>query len=74
MEPEETLELDGLSDAAWRERIGNAVPPDAATAIANEMAETLLLAWAGEGFSLSLKPIWVRPISVALSVRQPGDR
>lgn len=73
VEPEEALELDGLSDAAWRERIGNAVPPDAATAIANEMAETLLLAWAGEGFSLSLKPIWVRPISVALSVRQPGD-
>lgn len=27
VEPEEWLELDGLSDQAWRERIGNAVPP-----------------------------------------------
>ena len=31
VDPEEQLELEGLSDADWRERIGNAVPPDAAT-------------------------------------------
>lgn len=32
VDPEEQLELEGLSDAKWRERIGNAVPPDAAMA------------------------------------------
>lgn len=73
IDPEEQLELDGLSDAAWRERIGNAVPPDAAAAIASTMGTTLLLAWSGEGFLLSALPIWVRPAAVALSVRQPGE-
>jgi site-specific DNA-cytosine methylase len=68
VEPEETLELDGLSDQAWRERIGNAVPPDAARAIAEVMGTTLLLAWSGETFVLSHTPIWVRPVAVALSV------
>ncbi len=72
VEPEEQLELDGLSDAAWRERIGNAVPPDAAEAIAGTMGTTLLLAWSGQGFMLSAVPIWVRPVAVALSVRA-GD-
>ncbi len=73
VEPEEYLELDGLSDQAWRERIGNAVPPDAATAIANTMGTTLLLAWSGTGFMLSNVPIWVHQIAVGLSVRQNGD-
>ena len=72
VDPEEQLELDGLSDADWRERIGNAVPPDAATAIADTMAKTLLLAWSGESFMLSALPIWVRPIGVAMSVDQAG--
>lgn len=71
VEPEEQLELDGMSDSAWRERIGNAVPPEAACAIATVMGQTLLLAWSGETFSLSATPIWVRPIAVALSVRRP---
>jgi len=69
VDPEEQLELDGLSDQDWRERIGNAVPPDAAQAIAEVMGETLLLAKAGETFSLSAKPIWVRPVAVAISVK-----
>ncbi|MBW7903813.1 MAG: DNA cytosine methyltransferase [Rhodocyclaceae bacterium] len=68
VEPEEQLELDGLSDSAWRERIGNAVPPAAAEAIAGVMGTTLLLAWSGETFLLSSTPIWVRPVAVALSV------
>lgn len=68
VEPEEYLELDGLSDSAWRERIGNAVPPAAAEAIAEVMGTTLLLAWSGETFVLSAMPIWVQPIAVALSV------
>jgi hypothetical protein len=66
--PEEHLELDGLSDSAWRERIGNAVPPPAAQAIAGVMGTTLLLAWSGETFALSSTPIWVRPVAVALSM------
>lgn len=69
VEPEEQLELDGLSDQAWRERIGNAVPPDAAQAIAEVMGTTLLLAWSGETFMLSASPIWVRNVAVGLSVR-----
>ncbi len=71
-DPEEQLKLDGLSDAHWRERIGNAVPPDAATAIANTIGTTLLLAWSGESFLLSAMPIWVRPVAIGLAV-QPGD-
>ncbi|WP_407059212.1 DNA cytosine methyltransferase (plasmid) [Ralstonia syzygii subsp. celebesensis] len=68
VEPEEYLELDGLSDQAWRERIGNAVPPDAAQAIAEVMGTTLLLAESGETFQLSSTPVWVRPVAVALSI------
>lgn len=68
VDPQETLELHGVSDSAWRERIGNAVPPPAAQAIAGVMARTLLLAWAGETFMLSAEPIWVRDVAVGLSV------
>ncbi|MCA8017764.1 DNA cytosine methyltransferase [Burkholderia metallica] len=73
VEPEEYLELDGLSDSAWRERIGNAVPPDAAQAIAEVMGTTLLLAESGETFQLSSTPVWVRSVAVALSVAQPAE-
>ena len=48
---------------------GNAVPSAAATAIAEVMGETLLLARAGETFQLSARPVWVRPVALALSVR-----
>jgi site-specific DNA-cytosine methylase len=64
--------LDGLSDSAWRERIGNAVPPDAAAAIAGAMGTTLLLAKSGQTFTLSNQAIWVRPIATALSVQGPA--
>ena len=67
---EDELVLDGLSDASWRERIGNMVPPPAAQAIANLMGETLLLAWSGVTFTLSAAPIWVRNVAVALSVKE----
>lgn len=70
VDPEEQLVLDGLSDQAWRERIGNAVPPAAAQAIADVMGTTLLLAEAGETFMLNAMPIWVRPVAVAMSVSQ----
>jgi site-specific DNA-cytosine methylase len=68
VDPEEFLELDGLSDSAWRERIGNAVPPASAAAIASVMGRALLQAWTGETFVLSTEPIWVQPIALALAV------
>ncbi|CAJ4325274.1 C-5 cytosine-specific DNA methylase [Burkholderia pseudomallei] len=73
VEPEEQLELDGLSDQAWRERIGNAVPPKAAKAVAEVMGTTLLLAESGETFMLSSTPIWVRSVAIALSLPS-GDK
>ncbi|ELY7128873.1 DNA cytosine methyltransferase [Pseudomonas aeruginosa] len=73
VEPEEYLVLDGMSDKDWSERIGNAVPPAAAEAIAGVMGTTLLLAEQGETFMLSNTPIWVRPVAVALSVSQPSE-
>ncbi|EPP0037727.1 DNA cytosine methyltransferase [Pseudomonas aeruginosa] len=73
VEPEEYLVLDGMSDKDWSERIGNAVPPHAAEAIADVMATTLLLAEQGETFRLSNHPIWVRNVAVALSVSQPAE-
>lgn len=72
LEPEEHFELEGLSDSAWRERIGNAVPAKAAKAIAGVMGTTIMLAEQGETFALSNTPIWVRNIAIALSTRQ-GD-
>ncbi|MBO3760374.1 DNA cytosine methyltransferase [Ciceribacter sp. L1K22] len=69
----ESFTLDGQSESAWRERIGNAVPPDAAEAIANVMGTTLLLAMTGQTFMLSNQPIWVQPIALALAVDQRGN-
>ena len=39
------LKLDSLSDPDWRERIGNAVLPDAAAAIASTVGTTLMPVW-----------------------------
>lgn len=66
LDPEDYFELDGSSDSAWRERIGNAVPPRAAAAIAGAMGEVLLLTWSGQTFAMSYTPIWVRPVTAAL--------
>lgn len=70
VDPEEQLELDGLSDSAWRERIGNAVPPPAAQAIAGVMGTTLLLAMSGETFSMSAMPVWVQPVVSGMMAAQ----
>lgn len=70
VDPEEQLILDGLSDQSWRERIGNAVPPPAAKAIASEMGRAILLARTGGTMALEFTPIWVRPVAVALNVAQ----
>ena len=73
VDPEEQLDLDGLSDQAWRERIGNAVPAPAAQAIASEMFRTLLLAWTGSTMALALTPIWVRPVAVAMNLARGAE-
>jgi site-specific DNA-cytosine methylase len=56
------LKLHGSNSSAWRERIGNAVPPPAAQAIGERMLITLLQA-DFEAFSLSGQdsPVWVEP-------------
>jgi site-specific DNA-cytosine methylase len=74
VDPDVLFDLDGDSDSAKRERIGNAVPPYAAQAIADVMGQTLLMAWSGQSFMLSAMPIWVQPIAVALSVKTPEGR
>lgn len=66
--PTEGLVLDGSSHSRWRERIGNAVPPPAAKAIAGVMGQVLLLARSGQTFALSSTPIWVRPVALALTI------
>lgn len=63
----DALVLDGRSQSAWRERIGNAVPVDAAQAIGSEMARTILLARSGQRFVLSAAPIWVEG-AIAVSI------
>ncbi|HEY0915676.1 MAG TPA: DNA cytosine methyltransferase [Solimonas sp.] len=76
VDPEDTWvpwKLHGESDQAYRERIGNAVPRHAARAIAEVMGETLLLARAGETFLLSSRPVWVRPLQIALSIRDIAE-
>ncbi|ACL57888.1 DNA cytosine methyltransferase [Methylobacterium nodulans] len=65
------LVMEGISDSAWRERIGNMVPPASAEAIMGVIARTLLLAWAGETFLLSNEPIWVRPVAIAAAMELP---
>ena len=68
VDPEEHLALAGLSASAWRERIGNAVPPPAAQAIASVMGEALLLAQSGESFILNSMPVWVKPLAISVSL------
>jgi len=72
VDPEALLELEGASHSAWRERIGNAVPPPAAAAIASMMGETLLMAWGGVSLALSKTPIWVRDLAIGIAVDLPA--
>ncbi len=52
------LVLSGKSDSAWRERIGNAVPPDAAQAMAETILDSLLAADVGD-WTLGSTGVWV---------------
>lgn len=72
VEPEEFLLLDCASHSVWREHISNLVPPDAATAIAEVIGTTLLLAWCDETFVLSATPIWERDVVLALTIPAQG--
>jgi len=53
------LTLAGNSDARWRERIGNAVPPPAADAIAEEILTSFLASEFNDDWRLSASGIWV---------------
>lgn len=60
------LKLAGSNVSAWRERIGNAVPPPAACAIAETMLVNLAAAET-QSFALSSDgAVWVKPIPRAL--------
>lgn len=54
------LKLAGKSDARWRERIGNAVPPRAARAAATEILFALLVS-EEDGWTLGATGVWVSP-------------
>lgn len=54
----------------WKGKLQNGWPGVYAQARPRREGETLLLAWAGETFRLSMKPIWVQPLAVAISVGQ----
>lgn len=54
------LSLTGRSDSRWRERIGNAVPPPAAQAIAEQILFALMVSAKGE-WALGSTEIWVTP-------------
>lgn len=56
------FKLTGNSDAKWRERIGNAVPVQAATAIASQMLMAMLPTIKHE-IVLGSTQIWVQPIN-----------
>lgn len=73
-EDRDPLELFGGKHTHWRMRIGNAVPPPAAQAIASVMAKAVLQARAGISFQLNAAPIWVAPyvdLITAMSVDVP---
>lgn len=63
----EPLVLGGRSHKSWRQRIGNAVPPPAAEAIARECAKTLEASRDGR-LLLSGGNVWVDPPRLSSSV------
>ena len=55
------LQLSGRSSTAWRERIGNAVPPPTARAIAEQMLVALVEELEGTMLLRGDGSVWVRP-------------
>lgn len=62
------LVLAGRAHTAWRERIGNCVPPDAAEAMGSEFLRALLAADAGATFTLGGTGVWVRDEAEAIAL------
>ena len=56
--------LAGKSDSKWRERIGNAVPPEASRRMHEQILLALLQNELGETFTLGCTAIWVEPVKV----------
>ncbi len=65
------LKLDGRAHKGWRQRIGNAVPPPAAEAIAREAAAALT-ASADKRLRLSGRPVWLSPNALAAGGGRQG--
>jgi site-specific DNA-cytosine methylase len=61
---DEPLVLAGRSHTRWREAIGNAVPPPAARAVAEQLLLCLLVSHLG-AFALSRHDVWVQPEEAA---------
>lgn len=74
VDPGEWLELEGTSDTAWRERIGNAVPPPAASAVASVIGSALLATWSGLYLQVQHTEPWCLPWVIAASVDVGGAR
>jgi site-specific DNA-cytosine methylase len=55
------LRLAGKSDASWRERIGNMVPPGSAKAMGEVSLHALLVASEGITWEMSALEVWVTP-------------
>lgn len=68
------LRLHGRSQARWRERIGNAVPPPAAQTIAESLLMSLLAVDAGERFVLGGTDIWAAMTTQADTMIAREDR
>ena len=51
--------LAGKSDSKWRERVGNAVPPDASRGIHEQILLAMVQHVAGETYTLGTTPAWV---------------
>ncbi len=62
------LVLAGNSDGKWRERIGNMVPRQTATAIAIEIGMALLMN-GKQDLVLHFTPVWVQPNSIPRTLR-----
>lgn len=59
--------LAGKSDSKWRERIGNAVPPEASRRMHEQILLALLQNALGETYVLGSTKIWVTPRQVLLN-------
>ena len=66
--------LAGKSDGKWRERIGNAVPPEASRRMFEQIALALLQNALGETFTLASHetPIWVVPTFPQANIQRKG--